>query len=430
MMVLLVALGWAVTGPAHAQQPPGYPGGDAGGPGYPVPGGGAPPGPPGYTGSGGPGVFAAEPPPPRPPEFCPPVEKPPYQDTAFTEMPCPINAFNTDNHNGCGPPHYVFAGAGAMALRRQRLPQGPIALLEPVAMHDTNTITAPTSPEALDFRDVPTAYDWGVSATFGYRWGPEAVEISGFFLPRQQTSASASFVGKEDVLFGAFPTPPPFQVPTDVPTNPFLQNDIVQARLSTELGSVEANFRHQLNDRLEAFVGMRYFSLLERFDIFTDDLAVPDGGGFGVIRRGLGVPGVQADYLISARSDLVGPQLGFLYEQQLLPGFAISFLSKNMIGADFFSVQHTLTRVDTGQLGPGASRSGTQASGIIEIGAFASWWVNQHIRLRAGYQALWVINVPDASRNVSFNLNEPLGTPSDHSSIFFHGPTLDVELAF
>jgi hypothetical protein len=432
--VLLAALALAEVLSAAAQVPPGapaagpggppvYPVPGPGGPGYPAPELRGPPGPPGYSGSG-PGVFAAEPPPQRPPDFCSETEKPPYQDTAFVDPSAPRNAFVTDNHEGAGPPHYVFAGAGAFALFRERLTRGPIAVLEPVVLRDANIMAPAGSPELLDFHDVQTGYDWGVITNLGYRWGPDAVELSGFFLPRRAASATVNMPGSVDVLFGASPQPPPFQLAT----NPFLQTDIVEARLSTEVGSVEANCRHQLNDCLECFIGVRYFNVDEDFDILTEDLA--GGTVFHILKTGMSAPGVQADYRISTQSHIVGPQMGLTYERLLVPGIGISLMTKNMVGADFFRLQHTLTRLDTGELGPGASRSGTQVSGVFEIGAFANWWLNDHIRLRAGYQALWVVNVPVASQNVSFNLNDTLGTQENHGNIFFHGPTLDLELTF
>jgi hypothetical protein len=398
-VVVLVPLGLSGFAPAFAQAPP------------PLP---APP-------AGGAGVFAAEPVPPPPPDFCPPPVSLPNQDTAFTNRPEPTNAF-ADVEKAAPGPGVFFADLGPMALQRQRFGHGPIALEEspgvPAASQRATTAVFPAAgtPEALDFRDVGMDYAWGIQGSFGYHWDCDTVEVSGFMSFDHTTQATALAPGRVDVLFGAFPTPAGFAGANG--TNVWLQADRVQAIETIQVGSVEANYRHRVNDYFEWIVGVRYVDLRENFDIVTTHGAVVATTGPTVV-----------DYGIATENHMVGPQVGFNLEWMLIPGVSVGLVSKNAVTTDFGEIEHTLL-LEPSTFGPGGSRDTTRVSGVFELGAYAQWWVNGNIRLRAGYQALWLVNVPDPVANISFNANDAQGNPNDHATIFFHGPSLDVLISF
>jgi hypothetical protein len=385
-------------------------------PGAPAPGGSGLP----AAGPAGPGVFAADPVPPSSPDFCADPQKGPYQGTAFTERPAANNAFVEPKDEGCGPRHGIFASIGPLAFLRGPLGHNTIALFDqPDSKHnaagDTNAVPASTNPVALSFADVPLDYNWGFEGSFGYRFGPDAVEVAGFLTSTHHTQVSVTNPDQLDLLFGLGPPPPGF-APNG--NNLWLQADQVTASYTVQFGSLEGNYRHYFREGVEGIIGVRWIHLKEIIDIATND------GPLSPF-----TPATVADYNIRSRIDLVGPQVGFNLEKNLVPGFKIGFYNKDMVGADMFEVDHTSTA--QGNLdGPGGSRNGTQTSAVVEIGANAQWWINDRLRIRVGYQAMWLFNVQDAEHNVNVNAGAPLGNPSDHNTIFFHGPSLDVFFQF
>ena len=44
--------------------------------------------------------------------------------------------------------------------------------------------------------------------------------------------------------------------------------------------------------------------------------------------------------------------------------------------------------------------------------------------------AMWVVNIPEAVDQVNFDLSAPLGRQDNTGSIFFHGPSLELQFLF
>jgi hypothetical protein len=93
-------------------------------------------------------------------------------------------------------------------------------------------------------------------------------------------------------------------------------------------------------------------------------------------------------------------------------------------------VSQSLTATPIASTNPGGSRDQTRLSGVFEAGAYAHWWVCDCVGLRAGYNVIWAVNVPEASQNVNFNPNVAGGSPDNHGSILFHGPVFELFFKF
>jgi hypothetical protein len=50
--------------------------------------------------------------------------------------------------------------------------------------------------------------------------------------------------------------------------------------------------------------------------------------------------------------------------------------------------------------------------------------------VRAGYDLLWVVNVPVAKDQIDFDLSNPAGMRNDHGTQFFHGPQIELQFMF
>jgi hypothetical protein len=335
----------------------------------------------------------------------------------------PRNAF-VEPCEDCGPGPQWFLGVGPIAWQRQRLGNGVIAVTEDGTgtgfNPDSGDNPPGTSPVAADFGSVPTDFHWGVQVTAARRLGCHILEFHGFYQSWQEDALSVTSPGRLSLPFSAFPPPQGF-----TGTN-FLwsQADQVVVRYGNQVASAEANLRTVLGPYVECICGVRYFDVREEFSIFTDD--------DGVTSARLRVPPDplrMATYGVQTINRIAGPQIGLEAEKWLVPGFAVGLTSKNMVGVNFLEVSQELVRGD-GFRGPSGSRSETDWAGVFELGAYFTWELNNHIRLRAGYNALWVVNVPEAQAQVDFDPNVAGGRRDDNGSIFFHGPSLELRLAF
>jgi hypothetical protein len=307
-----------------------------------------------------------------------------------------------------------------MGLMRQGLGHGVIASLDPGTGIDTGVNPPNTAPTVLRFSDTSPDFNWGIRATAGYRCGNDALELTGYYLGLTTAANQASIPGKIDLPFAAFN--PPFGFTGD--NFMWLQADFVRILQQTRLADGEVNYRHACDEHFEWIFGIRYMDVQEHFSILTDD------DGITLVNMGLPAnPFAQATYTINTHNRIVGPQLGLAFEHGLVSWLSFAMEGKAMPGANFFSEDHLLLRGD-GFVGPSSHRATTLFSQVYELGAYANIMFGEHVRVRAGYQALWVVDVPVAYQQIDFNPNNPQGLHNDHGSIFFHGPTVEVQFAF
>ena len=83
-----------------------------------------------------------------------------------------------------------------------------------------------------------------------------------------------------------------------------------------------------------------------------------------------------------------------------------------------------------GFLGTHGAHTRHNFSQVYEIGTYLDIYLLERLRARAGYMALWVSNVPEAVDQVSFDLSAPLGRRDNTGSIFFHGPSVELQFLF
>src|SRR5262249_51177211 len=122
-------------------------------------------------------------------------------------------------------------------------------------------------------------------------------------------------------------------------------------------------------------------------------------------------------------------QLGFESRRDVTSQVGVTFMAKGAWGANFAEVEHTLVRGD-GFQGPRTNRSRAAFAHAYELGLFADFAVTEQFRIKAGYQPLWLVDIPEASSQIPFNLQD-IGRPfNTHGSAFFHGPMLEVQFLF
>jgi hypothetical protein len=315
-------------------------------------------------------------------------------------------------------------GIGSMGLQRQRLGHGVIAMLDPgnnipgfPFNADTGINPPNTAPTVLNFADVPQQFNWGTKTTLGYNVGDHTFELTGYYLGLSTAAKSASLPGQLDLPFSAFNPPLGFTGDNFL----WLQADFVEAVQQTRIANVEFNYRRRVSANVELLAGIRYMDVQERFNILTDD--------DGIILPPPPDPFLQAIYSINTHNRIVAPQLGFVLEAPLAAWLTLSFESKGAWGANFFSQDHLLLRGD-GFEGPSSHINRTLFSHVYDLGAYANVNFGEHVRVRAGYQALWVVDIPVASHQVDFDPNNAQGRRDYRGSIFFHGPSVEIQFAF
>jgi hypothetical protein len=343
----------------------------------------------------------------------------------------PPNAFIDCGPPGC-PDCLCYVGVGAMWLQRGRLAPDPIAKHDPgflsritfgVPGADAG-VAHPGNPDnshpvEVNADSVPTAWQAGARAEVGWQWGPHALELSGYYMPHSSANRQFTDPGALDVRFGGFPVPAGFGGDDG---NLFLQAGRVELETAVQIANAELNYTCECGC-VHWIAGIRYFDLQERFSILTDD-ALSEANEVGSP-----FPSTIDIYTVRTANRICAGQVGFELQKCLVPRLALGLTSKNAFGVNFIRVNNTLERGD-GLVGFDDVRTKTSFGAIIELDATLTWAMTDHIRLRAGYQALWAVHVAEPSHNVEYDLSIPLGSIDDRHTTFFQGPMLELMVAF
>ena len=341
-------------------------------------------------------------------------------------FPCEEPNPNFISSNG---PQGLYLNLGAMALMRNRMGNGGVAFTEP-ASATPGISTYPTSPTptALTFHDIDPNFNYGFRGSIGYQMGDQAVELVGWKI---WGTNSFQVAANQDNLYLPFAA---YQPPIGIGgggnnANTWLQVDQVRILDVTDLANVEGNYRFGVGNTFQWLVGLRYLNVSERFDILSDQdgltVTPPD-------------PRFQITYRVQTHSNIIGPQLGFEWDEPLLrgkdevPWLSLGVYGKALVGANFYSVGVSVFRAD-GYTALDNVRNNVTVSGALELGGFLELnpFPSQAIRLRAGYEVLYLINVPVASSEVAFNIQaQPYGSQRDSGSILFNGPFLEFIFNF
>ena len=98
-------------------------------------------------------------------------------------------------------------------------------------------------------------------------------------------------------------------------------------------------------------------------------------------------------------------------------------------GANFVNLDRSLARGD-GFIGFVGNQSEIQFSQMYEINAFVDFNVLVRLKLRAGYNAMWFLNMANVVDEFDFNLRNTNTINNRNGSIFFQGPMAELEFLF
>jgi hypothetical protein len=304
---------------------------------------------------------------------------------------------------------HFFAHFGAVALMRQKLGHFTTAIQDPLTS-DTGVFPPEGGPAIQTLNELGVNFQYGPRATFGYLWQNHAIELTGFWLSASRKSAEVEMEGRVDLPF--VNTPAGFS-----DNNLFVQIDRVNTEYRTSLGSAELNYRYTDAAVAEAelILGVRFIDHYESIRIFAgDDDDDSD----------------QASYQIQTRNRIVAPQVGFEWGTPFTPWLRLGLNGKAALGVNFAEVRTTLVR-DDGTVGFNQARHSTiPLAQVYDMGAFVDVKILERMRLRLGYNAMFLVNVAVAEDNINFNLENPTARVNNHGSIFYHGPMVELQFLF
>jgi hypothetical protein len=266
----------------------------------------------------------------------------------------------------------------------------------------------------------------GVRATLGYHWDSHALEVGGFYLSQSSSAKLVANPGHLDSFFtinGNFNNRP---LGFEGNNGLWLQADLMRIRLQTAVGSGEVNWRWwpEQNSTFNVALGVRYVDFYERFSFFTDDDGLTVRDIFGNPN-----PRLQATYATTAHNRIAAPQFGLEWNQPISCWLAFTMAAKGAWGANFLDVDVNLKRGDGFQR-PTGHRSDTIFSHLYEAGFFLDFGLLERMRVRAGYNLLWLVDVAEAVDQLDFNLANRTGRVNNHGSAFFHGPSVEFQFLF
>ena len=313
------------------------------------------------------------------------------------------NAFDDRCITGSGEGWTI--GIGGIFLQRERLGGGVLVTQDPLG--------GLAGPPVMTFNDIDPDYYGGLRYSVGYRFETSAVELCGYYIFENSSSASVTNIGSLNLPFAAFAVPAGF-------AGIWTQADRVEQTITTRMLNTELNFRRGNGVGGELITGLRYLNLAEIYSVFTDDDSLIAGAP---------VPAGQATYSVRSQNHILAPQLGFEIERLVNEWAALGFFAKGAWGVNFNEVTGRLERGD-GLVAPVSTRNRAQFSHFYEAGAFLNFLPWERVRFRAGYQLLWLANVPEAAANVNFNLATTLIGDNSAGDIFYHGALFELNVAF
>ena len=325
---------------------------------------------------------------------------------------------SSDGACGCRPHFWVRGEFMVLSATKQNAP--------PLATSGSSATQLPLGGGGMDLFDgdsLPHSPFPGGKLNLGF-WFPNhsdwGFDVTGFFLNQRQTNFSASSNGT------TFLGQPYFDVgPTPAPTNTEQAGIVagggtpgsISINAQTRAWGFDPEIRRKLWDGstfwLDGLIGYRYFRL-------QDDIDMASGSNLGG-----GASSFTQDHF-GTRNEFNGFQLGLDGEWRFRPRWSIGVTAKVAMG-DLYEQIHvngSTTQSFNGQIlqtGNGfytqPTNSGNfskhQFSVLPEFGARLNFDVTDHLRIYAGYNAMFLSNVVRAGDQIDRNINglQLIGAP-------------------
>jgi hypothetical protein len=347
------------------------------------------------------------------------------QDPSFGEWYniCKSCDENSDNC-GCPPPRcpWYVRTDGVMLMRDVRGNTGLASLNAPnLALATPPTVIFATSEIDGPFRAAP-------QFLIGHTFGDSIWQIEGSYMFAGDWDASTAMRnGVTNALGSAGNLMSPFTLfGKPAPVAGYDYNNLVSVREFSRMQTAEVNLKGALPMTTNALAvsflfGVRYMSIAEQFDYHSES-AVPSplGSAFTVNTR--------------TNNELIGPQIGGLFEFWVYQGCWINFEMKGALcnNSSFQDSEASLTTA--GVTTPGGNRVHRDGTSVVgELGLSFVYRPLPNLTTRLGYRALWVESVTLGARN--FNQQASMlmlgpGVLDNRGSVVYHGPHAGLEFSW
>jgi hypothetical protein len=270
-----------------------------------------------------------------------------------------------------------------------------VSLVNSQPLAKSGTSPPAGSPVLMQFNNLVPRIAPGIVGTIGWMWQDCAIEYTGYYIFQNSRTIAAKDPNSIDVFF--FNPPPGFEGVRD---NVFLQADRLTTTFASLIWNNEINVRwfDQALQGWEFTVGVRYMQEKENLAIWTDQagLSIP-------LVTGGADPRLMATYTTTTANHIVAPQIGAEYSCPLIGRFIGGIYGKAALGANFIDTEVQLLRGD-GLVGFDTFRHPTAFSQVYEMGAYVEYSILERMRLRAGYNATWLVGIATAVDQIDFNL--------------------------
>ena len=206
----------------------------------------------------------------------------------------------------------------------------------------------------------------------------------------------------------------------------------------TDLDSFELNLKNDvlLNQSVFLLAGLRYVSIDENLRLLESGSALNSDG---VLLPSVATANIDTD------NDLIGPQFGIEAKRALSPNLGVGFMGKVGLMANFLDVngQQAISNGPQGPLADSFGDDGSKFSFLADVGVHLSYALRQNLRLRAGYQILYLSDVAQAGDQflpTAFGAAPVAGAPNgtapdleyreEVEDLVFHGPFVGLEAAW
>lgn len=295
-----------------------------------------------------------------------------------------------------------FFHGGTQAYKRQGL-----------GNFNLGATTGSVGVPAQNLHNLNPNWGWGPCGTIGYLFGDSVIELGFYGIPENS---------KVQTNINALSLNPGFiNAPTGF-TDLFTNADRLSTTFSSHIWSTELNYRYSdiAVRGTELILGIRYVDQGDKLSVMTDRDALTTASQLA-----------QATYQVSTTNHFLAPQVGFEWERKLCKWLSTGMVAKGAWGVNFAEVQDKLYRGD-GVRGFDIRNNDPVFSHLYEMNFFLELHLLERLKLRGGYNFMWLCQWATGPSNFTSDLNAPQTNPNfNHDgSIFYQGPQFELQFLF
>jgi hypothetical protein len=198
-------------------------------------------------------------------------------------------------------------------------------------------------------------------------------------------------------------------------TDDYWNADQMTVRTETRFHSAEINLVRNIKcSKLSVLGGFRYINFDERFDLnSTNDLRVPND---------------TSDYLVHAKNDLYGGQIGLKWNTAITNRFGLNFVGKTGLYGNNARQQSWMGDDNNTYELRNASAKKNKTSFVSELNLGGYFKITESLSFIGGYNLLWIGDAARAADQLDFTLTNDSIVATN--TLFMHGANVGLDWNF